>query len=1676
MEQRTARRSFTGEGTGEQGVALIMVIVVLMALMVIATPFTVSMRNQSRKAVELLNQERARRDCETLRNELVERLKNTHPDLDYLSPQADDPREWTHGDGLDPLVPDSTRNLTRISSSRATDLQGRVNLNTASIYLLANLLGCRTVLEEDFSSETPSLEVRNAENFPDEGLLWIEGDVIAYNSRTEDTFDELEQGLELANIEFPLVANHQGGAEVLDYRSFLLASYCYKWMPGTISTLPTIESLRNIAVFGEVALERSVLDWVAPFVTVRSGLPAGRRFVNAQRVLGTEEDADGRVLFVENGRYINGGSIVRIVAGDDVHFSMVLRCVPAGANSWAVLLQDPLPFVIHDSAAAVIDVLARHAVNLNTASLEVIAACIEGLSLHGETRCIHRDEAMIIAGAIKRKPLSGWLELDELLLGLVEENDQISFFHREAVLLNGLNSNDALVVGGTAPFAFSSGGYFQIDTAVALDYTETSREAARQFMRDIMHVAPRHPTMHIFHTQAAFEAQRRLIREGRWYMTLPVNLNPPPVRANNPPSMYTPLTASQLAPSTEEEGSMVKLAPLRVEGERTLHFDYVNEYKVAEESSGDAISRKISEDLAGNGSSGGALSLKELPPSTVACDDPEGFITGKEIVRLSTLGDPVRILDGPFARVWPFSIELWYRFDELGGPHYIFDTGIQEEADRIYLFFDGKELVFRVADATMPMSFLDEGAPLEHSAISYDFADLPVEEGTFYHIACMAKGTKPSDLCLFVDGVPRGKRSFQTRLKSPIGKGLVSQNPGSGVQVSAPTLRIKVEDATRFPREGVLKIGRELFEYPSRNEDTFFVEATNKADPFGGRLKRQSWSNDHPATEIVELYGYSSILSSFKIPTGSVNTGLDIGAFQIAIVNNDEVETVPLNVQLSNNESFQIGRGFEYDTIDTLPVLAVDGSALERSAFHQSGGFAVLFSDYHKITITNPETEKQEEWVISGRDDNRPQTDRQSLLCGFEVIEYDGFNGSELSGIVRGVSGGYPKGPPHKELPLMSDPSKNPPGESWGGGNQGTGTGYVNWGGVAEFVRQRAYWTENTLQSDDLDREQPLIFVIPISVDVEQGSLTNLFEDFFAEQIPRGESKPELVQFGLEFNGEGSNEAEWIRYDTIAGDRFARDDPRELRRMDTVLTKYCFSTSYSPDAKMTPFEVNERIRFRAQCGTNHSSHSVNTLVLPTFRTTFSQYDLRSGRPGPRDHITLIDVEGDRETAVVNYSFYNDFNHPHQALIALREGVLGTYERVDIDWVSIKEQLNEKDEGATEEALITQLNLEARDFTRILKFPSGELPTGSPEDFIVGGNLFGDPSPSRGCVDEIRFRSFDTPHPDIPRFARYVLQEEFEEEDTEEILRLGTTQLYYNNYTHSNTLLEELELLDNLPEDAFFLLIGDEIIACTEVDVEDGYVVVLPEGRGCFGTEPGFHQAGEAVVALNFPVLSYLEQDLRAGTTGVLLKDAAGFPWTGAILVENEVIGYNRKEENFLSMPSFKPYGDESERGLFRGRFGTEPSEHPEGTLAYLLPLRYPDFYTPGSDAPELAYFSLGVEAPGAYFSEINWVEKSAGPGADLVVLARVGGRGRWDGDAAREKDLFLFENPAESKRRNWLLRQGDFVELRVFTRYGSGAFDPLDYASNAWKYAPALDALSVECVEPSRVYRHEEWR
>jgi hypothetical protein len=1693
----------------ERGVALIMVIVVLMALMVIATPFTISMRNQSRKSTELLNDERALRDCELVKNLLLDRIKDTHPDRDLATPFFDDAGEWALDRDSLPFPLAGTGNLERIFSARATDLQGLINLNTASIYLMANLFGRRTFLVEATSEDSRSLAVRDAEAFPEEGLLWIEGCAYIYGSRLDDSFEDAEPCVELANLEDPIIGAKADGAEVLDYRSFLLATFPYKWEPGTLSLLPTVESVRNIAVFGEESLLRSELDAVSQLVTVRSGLPAGRTFVNAQRVLGASGAAEERVLSVPNGRYIGSGSIVRLRVGEDTHLSLVIKTEQVDEHSWAVLLQEPVPFSIEGEGDPILDVLARHPVNLNTAPAAVIAACLEGLGLAGSAQRIHDTEALLIAKTIREReaPFTSWLDLDNFLEALAEENDRVSEFHRQVILINGLNSNDVRLKGGTAPFTFSSSGFFAVDTAVSLDFAESGREASRRFMREVLHAAPRGPVMHLFHTQEDFEGQRRLTREGRGYMTLPVNVNLPD-RSNLPPSLLGSILTYGQSLHRDGDGSALKLAPFRVAGERTIHFDTDGVYAEPDENGTEGADLSDDTGLPGSGSGGmsgsggtpkfrvsdifkkeddkgdedggepnpaqGGSVVLGVPVVTDGdcggqpCPDPEGFITGGEVVRLSTADYPCALLDGPFERVWPFSVELWYRFDRLGGAHYIFDTGLQEEFDRIYLFFDGSELIFRVADATEPMSILDPGSPLEHGEIRYDFADLPLEENVFYHIACMAKGTRPSDLCLFVDGVPRGKRSFQTRLVSNLDRVQKTLFTSRAPTVRPPDERIEVADATRFPRRGVLRIGNEIVEYQSHDEDTFFARP-DRGDRFGGRTRRDTFPDSHEETEIVELYGYSSALRSEIVPKGKTSLGRSLGAFMPVIVDNDEVADVTLSILDNQAGEYTIGRGFEFDTISTLPLLSVDGSALGGNEFQKGGGFAIIFSDVQvSIDVPDPENPGQTISIYFGRGDSgRPKTPDGSLINGIEVIEYESFDGKSLTGIKRGWAGGYPMDT-HKPIANLANPGL-PKSE---GAGSGGGSGGSPSAGTPMFIRQRAFWTENILTGfQGLEMEKPRVFVFPISIDVEAGAGIDLYADFYSE--PSAEVfLPEIVQIGLDFDSTGSDETEWVRYDTVVGDRFIRDDPDVLLDSARFLLPLCFDENKTPEPIAVADGVNKMIKFRAAHNTAHSSHSGGAPVLPVFRTEFSL----ETTPGRYDNITLTDVDGDRESAIINYAAYNDTYHRGVTMVALRDVVLGEFRRVDIDRAALKQQMKSKEEGAVEEAKLTEWNLESRDYTRIIKFPSGELPASAADEFVLGGNFLGDPSPSPGCIDEVRFGSFGTPHADLPRFARYVLHEELEPEEIDSVLRLSRNTLSYNRRRLTDSLLEELDILGQIPKDASFMLIGDEIIACSEVDTEEGYVAILPDGRGVFGTEPGYHPPGEEVVVLNFPALTYLKGNINPRDWELSIEDAGGFPFSGAVLIDNEVIGYDRLEDGALTMPQFSPYGEGRPCGLFRGRFGTEPAEHYEGGLVYFLPTRYPDLYTPGSDSPESGCFTFGVEAPGAFFSEVNWIEKGGGAGADLVLLTRVGGRGSWGGYPAESKDLFLFEDPAGKKHRNHVVRQGDYIEIRVFTRYGREAFDPLDYAANGWKRAPLLEALSVECLEPSRVFRHEEWK
>jgi type II secretory pathway component PulK len=405
----------------ERGVALITVIVVLMALVIIATPFSVSMRNHNESATDLLSRTRARSECEALRNLALEQLKQTHPVFDTLSPHADQAKEWDVKPDELPLGFSTRDPKGKIWSLRIDDLQGRINLNSASIYLIANLLGLRTHLSEDMDQGTTSIEVVKTEGFPQEGLLWLDGEGMIYGTKGDDGFEDLDREFELPNLPHNRRGFHPSGAEVLDFRAFLLATYCYKWLPGRLSTFPTVESMRNIASFGEMALRRIDLDRIEDRITVRSGLPSGRRFVNPQRVLNFGQDEYRDTLVVDNGRYMGTGSIVRIQSEEEIHYSLVLRSEPMGDRTWLLVLQEPVPFEVDEDLTGKIDVLARHPVNINTAPPEVLEALLLGLTLTKEgKRWIKAVEAGGIQG-IESKGIFADLGLDPDFVQQAEE-------------------------------------------------------------------------------------------------------------------------------------------------------------------------------------------------------------------------------------------------------------------------------------------------------------------------------------------------------------------------------------------------------------------------------------------------------------------------------------------------------------------------------------------------------------------------------------------------------------------------------------------------------------------------------------------------------------------------------------------------------------------------------------------------------------------------------------------------------------------------------------------------------------------------------------------------------------------------------------------------------------------------------------------------------------------------------------------------------------------------------------------------------------------------------------------------------------------------------------------------------------------------------------------------------
>lgn len=1729
-------------------------IVVLVALTIIATPFALSMRNLESSALLGLRRQSSRASTATALAAATRQLEETHAWLDLGSPHRDRAAEVSADDLAErfaDLLPRNPRGSIR--SVRVGDESGRVDLTRATPALLGNLLGGRSFLTAAIGPEDDALALGSTDGLPPAGLLFVEREQVEYSVISGQTVDELRRGFSSANVARSTPAAHMLGAEVFDARLFLLAQRGWRVRPGVFEPYRRVDGLKDIALFSELAYDAATLERLRPLLTVHGG---PLRWRDPERVLGLEPRSDGAVdLWIAGGERYGPGAVVRLTSADgERHYDLVLAATPWGERMRVTLLEGVFGGQWVDDAVA--ESLAPVPVNLNTAGPDVLEALLTGLGAQPVTDVITDSEAVHLAllidsappstsgaewtplaqadldasryspadlaaalaairahdvrpGVLKPSELASLLagarslsgshrlgrpaaielakriaaaqpgshdELRSLLDGAVADQ-VLSPDQRNVILINAVDSLDARIVGGTAPFSYASRGVFELH-AGSSENAANGRELASSRARQIVSVAPAGETGRVLATQADLEAAARGGGAGGWASW--------PNLMDSGPGPDPGFTLEQLAE---------RRAPIMDSGSAGLSLaSALTSFAGPADGAGTLVGGRAGPST-DEGRAFTALRPVRSPlPDTLHFDEGAPQLTGATADGWNTEVSPLRfdasqlqpsLTDPLDDRMLPFTVSFWFELEDVSGETVLFDTGASELEDRVLIMVKGGELLFRVADT----SVADFRGPLlpgrlpPAGEIRYAFDDgLALLPGVPYHLAAYVGGGRSTSMALFIDGFSRGKRSFVTRLMedlSAVGGPFLGSSSGQGVT------RMRVESTAGFPERGALQLGEEIVEYTSRTEDTFVLAAAATDDPFGGRARRGSFGGEHLASEPVELVGYSRALASLFTPAG--NGSLDGMLAPMALAQLDgsqlatDIEILPRNADTNQivDFPFSLGTGLPGDAT-TIPVASVDGGALPEGVFQTGGGYAVIFCDYGYDQLIGQVIAAESgfgRWIIGN------QTDESWYIGGAEVVRYSSYSGGLLTGVSRGATGG---------IPVSIEPGATSPLD---GASQDWVVGSVtSWGDARAFITNLSSHLQSELNSLPL---APRVLVMPISVAVTDG--VGLYEGYHS-----GIGNPNhLIQVGTDFP-EGGGGTEWIRWNTVTSDAFVRDELNPLEQALDHLGRPNGVNAWDPNVAIDEGmidDLNGFLRFRGQAGTPDTSHAAAEQVLPVipFYCPGGELEPSLGLPGRHDFVTMVGDEGsvllngqpsEREWNEVNYATTQDQDWSGYSLVGMRGPVVGTYERTEDHEFSIrfKEAMREggqgwrlaENRGLTDENSIEDyvktLNVDSRRLTRLLCGPSGELPDVPALSLHLGEDFNRRTSPGAAIIDELQLHVHAPLGPLLPAVARFTLDEELSfEEDRVLLLDVQEQVLPHVRQRNGRLGKENLEILSELSPSGGLLLLGEEIVAYAGLDpVESGAVFLA--GRGLYGTRRAAHSRNAPVVPLRFWPVSPLIEALGPDDGDIVVADPLAFPYEGGLLlVDEELLAYNERLDDALAMPL---RAGRSASGLLRGRFGTVPASHSPGSLVRWMPTRYHDQALFGDDVPEAQALALAVDAPGAFFTDVIVRASEPDRGVELLARAVLDGQGRRHDDPASHPGVVALSrsDTDRSLLQGRVLAQGDLLELFLMVRWAPGAFDPVRGSSNAWKLAPRVSNVMVGHVQPTLVFEHEEWR
>lgn len=1134
-------KALTGTSSRRQGgFVLIAVLIVLLALLVLTAPFLATARNAAISGSGAADRASARLALGSAHNHARSHLSRSHLSVDE-TPWSDSMEEFSVPRELPKEFLNHHDAKGVMWDLDVWDESGRVDLDSATPHVLANLIGMRTRLAAPVDGKADEIQLVDMDALPDQGVMILRGEWIRWTGKDTDEEPRLTgvvRGLgaykddeDKWTTEGPLPPGAHGmGAQALDQRAFALPLWRLPGAGGTLrgvsiggaSAGTSAAAMRGLDAFEQLAEldDFVVLGEVGPALqaalraqgSVHGDVAAGRRWQHPTRLVSNTTAGETLTIRVEDARWFSEGSTIWISDGQVDVYRIIMRTNRGGSLTLNRVLDDDL-----DGWRATVRVLARRPVNLNSASREVLVTLFEGLQINGRNQRITGSEAAALAALVQEsRPIEGWQDfLERIVLPAAGLRDLpadarvkpdvledgaalIDEMDATALYLNGLNANDNRLGFATMPFAFTSRDVFgmHLRSAVA---AESGVERAHLTRDRWELIVPQRPLFVMVTRQEDFESAFRLDREAPWWCT-----GPNPVTrfdgATVPPSRF----AAHMGVS---DGSAF------VPGFTDQAYDEAGEALQPE---------RVFADREGDGFA--QLWPARTPDSALwrghalHFDQDTSTLEGRDLAHAPVLRDPTdaklewtTAAEGNLLRA--ISCSMWVKWRAVADSMVLDVAGASVESDRITLSIEGEDLVLRVLDAfgDHPDTDLREAAELRYALAPGDGPGLPA--GVWHHLSIDVSGTRPDQIGLLVNGQANGVR----RLGSSRTSGPVAQGDGF----------IPLESTEGFPQIGVARIGRELVEFvlSPGGLDCAFNE-TGPLAGFGGRFAREPHDLETTDPAVVTVptglgninasyasgttvthYGFTATATS-NVPAGQGVLAAGIGPFRVArvIPPDNPSDMVPI---FAGAWMIDWGKGIESDTLGSLRLRLADDPAAEpggevMEAFSSTGGYAALL---------------QSRWSAGNggnQGDATPpnvSTTTEAPLGGVEIIRYSGWTGDTLQIAARGnqVQG---------ELLTL-----------------GVATDLI--GGSRAFVLEwRDFIEDGELNIPINELAQWGVYLVPISLPV-----TGVDDVSFLPPENPGES--EFAQITRTDLGELT---EWVRYDEIQVQRgqLVRSDPTAL--------------------------------------------------------------------------------------------------------------------------------------------------------------------------------------------------------------------------------------------------------------------------------------------------------------------------------------------------------------------------------------------------------------------------------------------------------------------------------------------------------------------------------------------------